>query len=579
MTYRPSTYLWPLLLVAFVLLGLPGCAPPQTTGLRTPLAPVPSASTEPTLANLPAVVVPLYIHEMPAVLTEATQPLPQLSSVGPLLRRANARFEAGKRMYRAGQVDAARREFDRAVEALLAGPQTGPDGEALDRKLSELAGDIYQYDISGLGAGRPEEEEVVYDKSPIEEIPEPTFPIDPKLRNQVTEELKTAVSQLPLEMNDEVLRYINYFSTARGRKTLESGLKRSGRYGTLIHRIFDEEGIPQEIIHLAQAESGFAPRAVSRKKATGMWQFIKSRGNEYGLKQTKTTDDRLDPEMATRAAARHLRDLYTEFGDWYLAMAAYNAGPLNVEKAVARTGYADFWELRRRNVLPKETASYVPIILAMTIMAKNPSHYGLKGIVPDPPLEYSTVKLDAATQLDLVADITEQPVSEIRALNPSLLANLAPAGYALHVPAGSSGSVVTALSLIPPANRATWRLHRVQDGDTLGEIARLYRTTPQRIESVNPACVDEITLGGLLIVPATPATVKKRTATRRAAAPRTGTAGKKAAKPVTAAAAKKPATGAAGAASAAKPKTGSPKTSPVASKRSGAAGSSSASAR
>ena len=150
----------------------------------------------------------------------------------------------------------------------------------------------------------------------------------------------------------------------------------------MIQRILDEEGIPQEIIHLAQAESGFIPRAVSRAAAGGMWQFLKWRGNEYGLKQTAYTDDRMDPEKATRAAARHLRDLYHEFGDWYLAIAAYNCGPGNVEKAVERTGYADFWELRARGVLPAETTNYVPIILAMTIMEKNAAEYGIEGFTP-----------------------------------------------------------------------------------------------------------------------------------------------------------------------------------------------------
>ena len=136
----------------------------------------------------------------------------------------------------------------------------------------------------------------------------------------------------------------------------------------MIQRVLDEEGVPQELIHLAQAESGFIPRAVSRKAAGGMWQFLAWRGQQYGLMQTKYTDDRMDPEMATRAAAHHLHDLYNEFGDWYLAIAAYNCGPGNVEKAVERTGYADFWELRSHGLLPAETTNYVPIILAMTII-------------------------------------------------------------------------------------------------------------------------------------------------------------------------------------------------------------------
>jgi membrane-bound lytic murein transglycosylase D len=427
-------------------------------------------------------------------------------------------------------MSAARSEFDRAVETLLNAPRNDADSETLDRKLSDLADAIYAYDISGLGAGLPDSE-TVFDKPPLEEMPEPTFPIDPKLRDRVAEELKTTVSQLPLELNDEVLRYINFFSSGNGRKILVSGLRQAGRYRPLIQRIFDEEGMPQELIHLAQAESGFAPRAVSRASATGMWQFMSYTGVEYGLLKTKSTDDRLDPERATRAAARHLRDLYTEFGDWYLAMAAYNCGPAAVEKAVARTGYADFWELRRRNVLPRETANYVPIILAMAIMSKNPAHYSLEGIEVEPPLEYSTVVLEEATHLDLIADITGQPVAELRGLNPALLANVAPTGYALHVPAGGGANVVSALGLVPAAGRATWRLHRVTEGDTLEAIARRYRATPQRIAAENPAVTADLSVGSLLIVPATPAPSKPAANAPVARAPRRGRPAAKAAVP------------------------------------------------
>ena len=165
----------------------------------------------------------------------------------------------------------------------------------------------------------------------------------------------------------------------------------------MISRILDEEGIPQEFIFLAQAESGFLPRAVSYMSAAGMWQFIRGRGAEYGLRQDAYIDERFDPELATRAAARHLRDLYHQFGDWYLAIAAYNCGPGNVDRAVERTGYADVWELRNRGVLPLETSNYVPIILAMTIMAKNPASYGLSDIIPDEPLQYDTVEMTAMT--------------------------------------------------------------------------------------------------------------------------------------------------------------------------------------
>ena len=195
----------------------------------------------------------------------------------------------------------------------------------------------------------------------------------------------------------------------------------------MIQRVLDEEGVPQELIHLAQAESGFIPRAISRKAAGGMWQFVKFRGNEYGLMQTRYTDDRMDPEMATRAAAHHLHDLYNEFGDWYLAIAAYNCGPGAVEKAVERTGYADFWELRSRGVLPAETTNYVPIILAMTIMEKNAAEYGLEGLQLDPPLEYDTVETTGADQPDAGLAISPNcRVAELAAMNPAVLKGMVP---------------------------------------------------------------------------------------------------------------------------------------------------------
>jgi len=160
-------------------------------------------------------------------------------------------------------------------------------------------------------------------------------------------------------MTDQVAGYINYYSN-RGRGTLERALARSGRYEDMIRRTLQEEGVPQELIYLAQAESGFHPLAVSRAGARGMWQFMGSRAKGYGLERSWWVDDRQDPEKATRAAAHHLKDLYNQFGDWYLAMAAYNSGPGRVQSAVKRTGYADFWELYRRNVLPKENPQLRP---------------------------------------------------------------------------------------------------------------------------------------------------------------------------------------------------------------------------
>jgi len=162
----------------------------------------------------------------------------------------------------------------------------------------------------------------------------------------------------------------------------------------MILRIFKEEGVPQDLIYLAQA--GIRIQALGAFTRTGPWhvQFMASRGVGYGLRRSLWIDDRQDPEKATRAAARHLHDLYNQFGDWYLSMAAYNSGPGNVQQAVRRTGYADFLgTLQAQTCCPAETKNYVPIILAMTIMSKNPAQYGLDAVQPDPALTYDIVKV------------------------------------------------------------------------------------------------------------------------------------------------------------------------------------------
>jgi membrane-bound lytic murein transglycosylase D len=349
-----------------------------------------------------------------------------------------------------------------------------------------------------------------------------TFPVDPRLRDRVQDQVQATVSQLPLTVNDAVAGYIHYFE-GRGRRTLIAGLERAGRYRPMIQRILDEEGLPQEIIHLAQAESGFIPRAVSRKRATGMWQFMNWRGNQYGLLQTPYLDDRLDPERATRAAARHLRDLYAEFGDWYLAIAAYNCGPGNVTKAVERTGYADFWELRGRGALPIETTNYVPIILAMTIMSKNASEYGLEGLTPDTPLEYDTMDVTAPTHLNLVADLTDAPVSELMALNPALLKSVAPAGYSLRVPRGTGGSLRASLEMIPPEKRLAWRMHKVAEGETLASIGKHYGASVALITAANKLLAGDPVAGDRLAIPAGYKESVVAAARRSTVARRTGT--------------------------------------------------------
>jgi membrane-bound lytic murein transglycosylase D len=419
---------------------------------------------------------------------------------------AEKHFQYGKFCIQEGKPEEARREFDLAIDLLMEVPENVPDHKLVEDKFEELVRQIHRYDVERLGAGvNPSQPQ--YPQSPLEGILELTFPIDPKQKDTALSVVKATQSQLPLTVNDAVLSYVNYFTSERGQRTLYYGLRRAGRYKAMISRILDEEGVPQELIHLAQAESAFQARALSYKAAAGMWQFVRWRGQEYGLMSSQYHDDRLDPEKATRAAARHLRDLYNQLGDWHLAMAGYNCGPLCVERAVQRTGYADFWELRRRNVLPRETSNYVPAILAMAMVTKNLAAYGLAPVTDeDRPLEYDTVKMSAKTNLALIADAADVPLSDVQDLNPALFRNLAPEGADVRVPKAKGPAVVAALEAVPEDKRSAWRLHRVNAGDTLASIARRYSTAANSIMAANTQIerdfFDSPEDGEILLIPA-----------------------------------------------------------------------------
>ena len=484
---------------AFLILGISGCGFTQQSKLQTAFLPsTPAPGPIADVGEPPALEPNPYLHDTPAILV---QKMPVAPSEGDLLmQHADQAFQRGKRAYQTKNVEQARREFDAAVDLMLEASDNNPsDRQAFEGRLDEMVEAVHRYDLSGLGAG-VNVDAARFEKAPLEDLLQMTFPVDPKSKDKVKEQVQATASQLPLSVNDAVLGYINYFS-GRGRKTLIAGLERAGRYRPLIARILQEEGVPQELIHLAQAESGFYPRAMSSKAAAGMWQFMAWRGQEYGLMRTAYTDDRLDPEKATRASARHLHDLYNMFGDWYLAMAAYNCGPVAVARAVERTGFADFWELRARHALPEQTTNYVPIILAMTIMTKNAAEYGLEGVVPQTPLEYDTIEVNAPTHLGLVADLTDAPMPELLDLNPALLKGIAPSGYVLHVPKGTGGMLSASLQMIPGERRASWRMHKVTSGETLAAIGKHYGMAAGSIAAANGLKQELPAAGDRLLIP------------------------------------------------------------------------------
>jgi membrane-bound lytic murein transglycosylase D len=480
--------------------GLLGCedARKKPVQARVPaLTPAPAATQQAVveLAPLPILNPPrrYYVWLLP--------PVP--SGKEYLIHKVQEKFASGEQNFKAGHLEAARKDFDDAVDWML---ESGYDPNS-DPKLSELfhsvVDTVYAYELQAFRAGDGFSEAPAVPAA-IDEVAEMTFPVDPRLKERAEEAAKNISHDLPLTVNDQVLSFLNFFQTPRGRTIVETGLRRAGRYREMISRVLQEEGLPQDLIYLAQAESAFQPLALSRAGARGIWQFVAYRGKEYGLRHTWWIDERQDPEKATRAAAQHLRDLYKLYGDWYLAMAAYNCGPGNVQKGIERTGYADFWELYKRNVLPRETKNYVPIIIALTLIAKDAAHYNIQ-VEPEAPVPTDVVKPGRAIDLRLVAETIDVEVETLRSLNPSLLRLATPddPSFELHLPPGTAQKFSAEIADIPPDKWVSWRRHRVETGETLTFIAKKYRVTAAAIADANNlernAALDA---GEKLIIPA-----------------------------------------------------------------------------
>jgi membrane-bound lytic murein transglycosylase D len=450
-------------------------------------------------ASTPVKAVKVAPPPMPAIQqhvepVSATIPsqLPQVNFNDPIditILQAQLRFEKGEDLYKQGFLKRAKEEFNSAVDVILETTAAYPKEPRLQRQFIELVARINAMELSALreGDGFTDQTDQPAAIDELESVE--TFPalIDPKLKKTIEDEVSEIVHDLPIEINDRVLGFLEYYTKGRGRNSMEVGLERMGRYQPMIEKVLKEEGVPLDLIYLCQAESAFEPRALSRAKAKGMWQFISSRGKEYGLRQTWWIDERSDPEKSTRAAARHLKDLYQQFGDWYLAMAAYNSGPMRVQRAMQKTSGDNFWTLAEKKALPRETINYVPNILALTIIGKNPEKYGFN-ITPVDPLETERVSVDKATDLRVIAEAIAVPVEELRALNTHVLRWTTPPDdndFQLILPKGLATKFTEQIAQLPESKRVLFREHTVRKGDTLGAIAKKYGTSTSELSQAN----------------------------------------------------------------------------------------------
>ncbi|HEY1250347.1 MAG TPA: transglycosylase SLT domain-containing protein [Thermoanaerobaculia bacterium] len=401
--------------------------------------------------------------------------------------RATSEFELGKDAALTGDFECARGHFQSAVDAVR--PAGGPavTGPMLGFSL-DLYESIQRYEAL---AGATEEAGTSHGEVAPEladlEAPEATEAEITTAREAVASEPAIA-SDVPIVVNDAVLRVIAAFQSPALHDKIEAGLGRSGRYVPMIQRIFAEQGLPQDLAWIAFIESSFLPHARSNKAAHGIWQFMPRTGREYGLKSNGIIDERRDPEKATRAAAVYLAYLHELFDDWYLAMAAYNAGEGKIMRGIQRTGAKDFWQLAaNRTAIRKQTKNYVPAFLASVLISKNPSHYGFD-VAPAPPLEYDTVVLDRPVSLEHLAAGAQLTLDDLQDLNPELRLTVTPTqpeGYALKVPAGSHDAVLAAYADAPTAKPPSFKTYVAKKGDTLPRIAKRHGVSVASLAAAN----------------------------------------------------------------------------------------------
>ena len=436
--------------------------------------------------------------------------------VDQIIERANDHFRKGKLNLEDNKREQARDEFDKAVDTILMSGMDVRSSQRLQTYYLELVERIYREEVPltqiapapvvaqapaegktdgvEIAQAQPKQQQIGFVQQGFE--PSPLDPLSKLVltdteKNVTNEQLNTleqAKNALDFKftLNPLVQQYINYYQGPRGRGTMESGLRKAGRYMKIAREAFRRAGVPEDIVWLGQVESAWSPRARSWAAASGLWQFIGSTGAAYGLRQTAWVDERNGIEKPTSASARHLKDLANRYnGDWLLAMAAYNTGAGNVDRAISRAGEANFWKIYP--YIAQETRNYVPNILAVILIAKNPDKYGFKGIRPDAPMSFDPVPVPSATSLRLIADATDTSLDHIQNLNPELKRDTTPRGeaFTVRVPAGRGKQLASLLKRVPGDRRETARVISVAPGEEWQSIANRTGVSVATLQSMN----------------------------------------------------------------------------------------------
>lgn len=325
----------------------------------------------------------------------------------------------------------------------------------------------------------------------------------PPPESPVIEREESVQYNFPVVFNKQVDMYLKLFQ-GKQRRQFGRWLARSGKYRDIMEKELRQAGLPTDLMYLSMIESGYYELAYSRSKAVGLWQFMKGTGRQYHLKVDKYVDERRDPVKSTKAAVAYLSDLYKEFGDWHLAVAAYNGGPGKVRHGLRKHKVDNFWDLASKKHLRLETKRYVPKLIAALVIAKEPEKYGFTNIVYQKPLEFETITVGPNMTLSAIALVSDSSEKEIKSLNHELKKGKTPsnrARYGVKIPPNTISIAKKNMSRLHSIATTGYKTHKIRKGDTLTKVCRRYDVNKTTLLKVNNLRSSTLTIGRNLRIP------------------------------------------------------------------------------
>jgi membrane-bound lytic murein transglycosylase D len=418
------------------------------------------------------------------------------------LRRAYLNFEEGKKYVFKGDVQNSYYYFDRAIDILL---DSEYKSNLNQENLLFYINEISEIELSYLKENNADNQ-IEKETFLKEVISTPLFKPSKKEIKQLKKRIirKKPVYSIPLVVNSRVVAFLKAFQNIRF-KSIQNALNRSQEYIDFFKKVFREKGLPEDLAYLPIIESGFRVKATSRARAKGIFQFMAFTAKMFGLKVNWVVDERLDPFKAAFAAAKYLKCLYEEFGDWFLALACYNGGTRRVNRAIRRLKTRDFFKIARTRYLRRETRNYIPAFLASLIIAKSPGEFGF---LLDSPREIfgqsKIIKIPSPVDLKEVAKIANISYSRLKELNPELIRHFTPFNkqyYSIRIPEYIDETVLHQLKRLPPEKKYFVGWYRVKKGDSLYKIARKFGTSVRKIKRTNKLTSNLIKPGKRLLIP------------------------------------------------------------------------------